>query len=95
MRGPHCRNPVVAGPEQVRTLPCVDHDLSFQYVEAVLVAVDVPWDPATRLELDQGEPGVNRARYLLVDDRPAAQTLRAGTGWDSECRLNAAPDQVT
>src|SRR5690606_22685523 len=61
---------VVAGAQQRRTLGRLQHRLALQHVDALLVGGDVGGHPAAGLQPADREPGVDRARRVLVDAAP-------------------------
>ena len=92
---PDRRHAVIARSQQVRALARVDHELPFEHVDAVLVAVDVPGDAPTARELDDREPGVHGARHGLVDHRPPPEVPGPRSRRSGELELVPAPDQMT
>jgi hypothetical protein len=61
---------VVAGAEQDRGLRGEQDDLAIDDVEALLVRVDVPVEPAAGLHLPDPEPRVDGPRALVHDGPP-------------------------
>jgi hypothetical protein len=67
--------PVVAGAEQERPLPCLQDELPVEYVHALLEGVDVGVHGAAHVQFADAKAGVDGFFGVFVNRRPAAEAV--------------------